>query len=98
LDVNSKEKGFEGGFGKKVLGETWVNHTASTARKGPAASSPRRGQAPILRGIKETTSSAPTDVYTVNLPLPAIANPWSWPGGREPQFDANRSRGRRTTP
>jgi type 1 glutamine amidotransferase len=61
---NTKEKGFEGGFGRQVLGETWVNHWGghgSQSTRGLTA--PGQDKNPILRGIKDGDIWGPTDVY-----------------------------------
>jgi hypothetical protein len=73
---NSKEKGWEGGFGRRVLGETWVDHYGlhgKQSTRGILA----KGQEdhPILRGIKDGDIWGPTDVYKVNLPLPGDSKP-----------------------
>ena len=64
------DKDFPGGFGKQILGETWVNH------HGKHGSQSTRGilvkeqeKHPILKGIKDGDIWGPTDVYTVKLPL-----------------------------
>jgi len=67
---------WDGGFGRHVLGETWVNHHGahgSQATRGiiPAAAKDH----PILRGIKDGDVFGPTDVYTVKLPLPGDSTP-----------------------
>lgn len=62
---------WNGGFGRYVLGETWVNHHGghgSQATRGIIAKD--SANHPILRGIKDGAVFGPTDVYTVNLPLP----------------------------
>jgi len=66
----------EGGFGRLVLGETWVNHHGSHGKQST------RGilvadelDHPILKGIKDGEIWGPTDVYTVNLPLPGDSKP-----------------------
>ncbi len=72
----SKDKGWEGGFGRKILGETWVNHHGghgSQSTRGIIAEG-AKGH-PILRGIKDGDIWGPTDVYTVNLPLPGDSKP-----------------------
>ena len=65
-----------GGFGKQVLGETWVSH------HGKHGSQSSRGvlnkaaaDHPILRGIKDGDIWGPTDVYGVRLPLPGDSKP-----------------------
>jgi type 1 glutamine amidotransferase len=65
---NAKEKGFEGGFGRQVLGETWVNHWGghgSQSTGGLIAKGQEKN--PILRGIKDRDIWGPTDVYEVHL-------------------------------
>jgi len=72
----SKEPGYEGGFGKQVLGETWVAHHGahgSEATRGILAKG--QEQHPILRGIKDGDIFGLTDVYAVNLPLPGDSQP-----------------------
>src|SRR5262249_37070136 len=71
-DWQSRAEGWEGGFGKKVLGETWVNHHGAHGKestRGVIAKGQERH--PIVRGIKDGDIWGPTDVYTVHLPLPA---------------------------
>lgn len=65
-----------GGFGKQILGETWVSHHGHhkfEATRGIIA--PGAADHPILRGIKDGDIFGPTDVYTVNLPLPGDSKP-----------------------
>jgi len=65
---NSKER--DGGFGRQVLGETWIDHhgrhgvqsTRGIVVKG------QEGH-PILRGIQNGAIWVPTDVYKVRFPL-----------------------------
>jgi len=66
----STEKGYEKGFGKQVLGETWVNHHGAHGSQSTRGII-KKGQEshPILRGIKSGDVWGPTDVYGVNLPL-----------------------------
>lgn len=61
---NSKENEWQGGFGKRVLGETWINHHGIHTKEGT------RGLVnglmkdhPILRGVKDIWT--PTDVYGI---------------------------------
>lgn len=59
----------KGGFGRKVLGETWVAHHGghgSEATRGIVA--PKAKGHPILRGIKDGDVFGPTDVYTARPP------------------------------
>ena len=65
---NNKTPGQEGGFGRRVLGETWVSHYGKHGKestRGIVADS----EHPIARGIKDGDIWGPTDVYEVTLPL-----------------------------
>jgi hypothetical protein len=58
------DKDYEKGFGRQVLGETWVSHWGnhgSQSTRGIVAKG--QEQHPILRGIKEGAIWGPTDVY-----------------------------------
>ena len=60
---------WKGGFGRQVLGETWVNHHGghgSQSTRGIIA--PGQESNPILRGIQNGDVWGPTDVYEVHLP------------------------------
>lgn len=73
---NSSVKGWDGGFGRQILGETWINHHGhhgSQSTRGLIA--PGMADSPILRGIKDGDIWGPTDVYEVRLPLPASCKP-----------------------
>ncbi len=66
----SGEKGFEGGFGKIVLGEKWVNHHGRHGTEGTRGKLTEAGaKSPIFKGIKNGEIFGTTDVYTVSLPL-----------------------------
>jgi hypothetical protein len=59
------EKDYEKGFGRQVLGETWVNHHGAHGKqstRGVVAESARSH--PIVRGCEDIWG--PTDVYAVN--------------------------------
>jgi type 1 glutamine amidotransferase len=72
----SKEPGFEGGFGKQVLGETWVAHHGTHGKEGTrGVVAPGQDGHPILKGIRPGSVFGPTDVYTVKLPLPGDSVP-----------------------
>jgi type 1 glutamine amidotransferase len=61
---------WDGGFGRQVLGETWVNHHGahgSQATRGVIA--PGAKEHPILRGFTHGGVFGLSDVYTVRLPL-----------------------------
>ncbi len=67
---NNGDKAYAGGFGKQVLGETWVNHWGGHGKQSTRGLI-AKGQEdnPILRGIKDGDVWGPTDVYEVHLPL-----------------------------
>jgi type 1 glutamine amidotransferase len=68
---NNKEKEWEGGFGKQVLGETWVSHHGRHAVESTRAITAHGAERhPILKGIRDGDIWGPTDVYTVRTPLP----------------------------
>lgn len=69
-------KEFDGGFGRQVLGETWIRHHGrhgSQSTRGIIAEG--QEQHPILRGIEDGDIWGPTDVYGVTLPLPGDSRP-----------------------
>lgn len=73
---NSNDKSYEQGFGRQVLGETWISHHGnhgSQSTRGIIA--PGQENHPILRGIKSGDIWGPTDVYGVRLPLPGDSAP-----------------------
>ena len=64
---NNKE--WTGGFGRQILGETWINHHGDHKRqstRGIAAEGQKDN--PLLNGCEDIWG--PTDVYGVRLPLP----------------------------
>ena len=68
FQYNSED--FNGGFGRQVLGETWVDHHGihgSESTLGIIA--PEAREHPITNGIDDGDIWGPTDVYTVRLPL-----------------------------
>ncbi|WP_435008194.1 ThuA domain-containing protein [Tundrisphaera lichenicola] len=71
---NSKE--WDGGFGRQVLGETWISHHGSHGKQSTRGLIvPGAESHPILRGIKDGDIWGPTDVYGVRLPLPGDSKP-----------------------
>ena len=71
---NSKE--WDGGFGRQVLGETWIDHHGRhgvQSTRGMVV--PGQKRHPILRGIRSGSIWVPTDVYKVRLPLPDGTQP-----------------------
>lgn len=72
----SKTPGYEGGFGKQVLGETWVSHHGQHGKQSTrGVLAPGAAGHPILRGLKDGDIWGPTDVYGVKLPLPGDSQP-----------------------
>ena len=68
---NSGAADYKQGFGKQVLGETWVNHHGAHGKEGTRGRFAKGQEGhPILRGIKDGEIFGTTDVYTVTLPLP----------------------------
>ena len=67
---NSKDPMWTGGFGKQVLGETWVNHHGNHKVEGCRGiiEEANRGQE-ILRGVQDVF--ADSDVYTATAPVDA---------------------------
>lgn len=71
---NSKE--WEGGFGRQVLGETWIDHHGRHAVQSTRGIIVKGQEIhPILRGIPSGAIWVPTDVYKVRIPLPDGAQP-----------------------
>jgi type 1 glutamine amidotransferase len=69
-----QSKQWRQGFGRQVLGETWINHHGHhgvESTRGVIA--PGMADNPIVRGCQDIW--APTDVYTVRLPLPGNCQP-----------------------
>lgn len=67
----SGEKGWEGGFGKQVLGEKWVAHHGAHGKEGTRGIVVKgQEENPILKGVAAGSVFGTTDVYTVTLPLP----------------------------
>ena len=59
---NSKE--LEGGFGRQVMGETWINHWGAHQKQSTrGVVSPGMEKHPILKGVKDVWG--PSDVYEI---------------------------------
>lgn len=72
----SKEPDWDGGFGRQVLGETWISHHGNHGKQSTRGIVAQGMQDhPILRGIKDGDVWGPTDVYGVRLPLPGDSKP-----------------------
>jgi hypothetical protein len=69
-------KTWEGGFGRQVLGETWIAHHGDHGKQSTRGIiAPAAEGHPILRGIKDGDIWGPSDVYRVRLPLPGDSKP-----------------------
>ncbi len=75
-EYSFRSKKWDGGFGRQVLGETWISHhghhkhEATRGRIAPGA----EGH-PLVTGIRDGEIFGPTDVYGVRLPLPGDSKP-----------------------
>lgn len=74
---NSTVPGWEGGFGRRVLGTTWeepLGHYGHHGLHGKQSTrawfAPGAQDSPILRGIQNGEIWVPTEVYEVHLPQP----------------------------
>jgi type 1 glutamine amidotransferase len=97
---DSKAPGFEGGFGKAILGETWVNHHGAHGKEGTRGIVTEAGaKSPILNGIDKDSIFATSDVYTVKLPLPGDSVPLVLGAVTETlQFDSKAVIGKKNDP
>jgi type 1 glutamine amidotransferase len=67
---------WEGGFGRQVLGETWISHHGQHGKQSTRGNIAKGAEShPIVRGIKDGDIWGPTDVYGVRLPLPGDSRP-----------------------
>lgn len=65
---------WEGGFGRQVLGETWISHHGKHKEQSTrGVIAPGAEGHPIVRGCDDIWG--PTDVYGVRLPLPGDSQP-----------------------
>ncbi len=65
-----QNKDWDGGFGRHVLGETWINHHGQHGKQSTRGLlAPGAKDHPILRGIADGDIWGPTDVYGVRLPV-----------------------------
>jgi hypothetical protein len=66
-----QSKEWDGGFGRQVLGETWIAHHGSHGKQSTRGIiAPGVEGHPVLRGIHDGDIWGPTDVYAVRLPMP----------------------------
>jgi type 1 glutamine amidotransferase len=69
-----RSKKWDGGFGRQILGETWVAHHGAHGKESTrGVIAPGAKDNPIARGCDDIWG--PTDVYKVNLPLPGDSKP-----------------------
>lgn len=70
------EDDWEGGFGRMILGEHWINHHGTHKHQSTVGLiAPRAKEHPVLMGIADRDIWGSTDVYGVRLPLPGDAEP-----------------------
>ena len=68
---NYQGEDYPGGFGRQVLGETWIRHWGHHGKQSSRGRfAPGMAAHPILRGIANGEIWGPTDVYGATLPLP----------------------------
>jgi type 1 glutamine amidotransferase len=61
----------DGGFGRLVLGETWIKHHGDHGKQSTrGVINPKEAENPILKGIHDGELWSTTDVYETRLPLP----------------------------
>jgi type 1 glutamine amidotransferase len=71
---DDQNKQWDGGFGRQVLGETWISHHGHHGKESTrGVIAPDAKDNPIVRGCDDIWG--PTDVYTVRLPLPEGCRP-----------------------
>ncbi len=69
-----KSKQWDGGFGRQILGETWIAHHGRHGKQSTrGVIAPGAKTHPIVRGCDDIWG--PTDVYRVRLPMPAGCRP-----------------------
>ena len=73
---NFREGDWDGGFGRFILGETWINHHGHHKHESTRGiTAPGSEDHPINRGIEPGSIWGPTDVYGVRLPQPEGCDP-----------------------
>ena len=75
-DWSHDSKTWDGGFGRQILGETWIAHHGTHGKEATRGIiAPDAKEHPITRGIAEGDIFGPTDVYKVRMPLPRGSMP-----------------------
>jgi type 1 glutamine amidotransferase len=73
---NGPKTEWQGGFGRLVLGEKWINHHGSHRNEATRGIIPEAVKShPINRGVESGDIFGLTDVYGVRLPLPGDSKP-----------------------
>jgi hypothetical protein len=73
---NNNSAEWAGGFGRRVLGETWISHHGAHGTQSTrGVIVEEQAGHPILRGIHTGEIWGPSDVYGVRLPLPEDSQP-----------------------
>ena len=76
FNYNGDKQSWTQGFGRSVLGETWISHHGHHKHESTRGIlAPNAKTHPILRGIENGDIWGPTDVYGVRLPLPGDSKP-----------------------
>ncbi len=76
FDYNGTKSAWKGGFGKLVLGETWVTHHGKHGSQSTRGIIPDKSEDhPITNRVHDGDIWGPTDVYAVNRPLPGDSKP-----------------------
>ncbi|MFG0297363.1 MAG: ThuA domain-containing protein [Maioricimonas sp. JB045] len=71
-----RSKQWDGGFGRQILGETWISHHGRHGKQSTRGIIAEGMEShPILTGIESGSIWGPTDVYGVRLPLPGDSKP-----------------------
>ena len=69
-----QSKEWDGGFGRQILGETWIDHHGDHGKESTRGVIAKEAENhPIVRGCEDIWG--PTDVYAVRLPLPGDSKP-----------------------
>ena len=70
---NNNDPAYKKGFGRQILGETWVNHHGNHGRQSTLGIlNKEQAKHPIVKGIKDGDIWGPTDVYIAHLPTDCV--------------------------
>ena len=74
FNYNGDKRDWQQGFGRKILGETWIAHHGEHGKEATrGVIVPEQKEHPIVRGC--SNMFGPTDVYRLRLPLPEDSTP-----------------------